>query len=52
MLFEDTYVLYHPAKIEELQCKILRYLMKTQLQDIRILLQKGFHPIVCLLRHE
>ena len=51
MLFEDTYVLYHTAKIEE-ECKTLRYLMKTQLLDIGILLQKGIHLIVCLLRRE
>jgi hypothetical protein len=51
VLFEDIYVLYHTAKIEE-ECKTLRYLMKTQLLDIRILLQKGIHPVVCLLRRE
>ena len=46
---EYEYVLYPTPEIEEVQCKIIQYVMKIQL---RILLQKRFHPIVCLLRRE
>ena len=48
-----VYALYSTAKIEEVECKILRYMYnETPISKKRILLQKGFHPIVCLLRRE
>ena len=47
------YVLYSTAKIEVVECKILRYMYnENPIAKKRILLQKGFHPIVCLLRRE
>ena len=36
------YVLYSTAKIKEVKCKILRYIMKTQLQEKEYSFKKDF----------